>query len=87
MEPVFHPRQTLLVSFIPYLFRTPQINEIIVLQSPKDGRFIVKRIRKTKDNDYFVMGDNEKESTDSREFGWITKKEIMGKVVVNLGYL
>lgn len=30
---------------------------------------------------YYVLGDNPSQSTDSREFGWIKRKEIIGKVI------
>jgi len=30
---------------------------------------------------YFVLGDNKQESTDSRHFGWIKKKQIIGQVI------
>lgn len=43
----------------------------------------VKRIEKKKENKYFLIGDNKKESIDSRKFGWIDKKDIIGKVIVN----
>lgn len=32
-------------------------------------------------NKIFVVGDNETQSTDSRSFGWIERKNIIGKVV------
>jgi type IV secretory pathway protease TraF len=30
---------------------------------------------------FFVQGDNQDESTDSRHFGWLTKENIRGLVV------
>ena len=84
MEPTFSSGTTLLVSSIPYLFRNPLVNEIIVLQSPKDRRYIVKRIQKEKKDKYFVVGDNKEASTDSRNFGWIEKKDIRGKILMKL---
>lgn len=48
----------------------------------KNGKAMVKRVRQMSSNrGIFVLGDNEKESTDSRKFGWIDKKDILGKVI------
>ena len=46
-----------------------------------DGKEMVKRIQMSSDRGIFVMGDNEKESTDSREFGLVKKEQIIGKVI------
>ena len=39
----------------------------------------VKRVTEIKDGKFFVTGDNSSESTDSREFGWLSAEEIVGK--------
>ena len=44
-------------------------------------REIVKRVQKTHGRRVFVIGDNPKESTDSRDFGFINKDQIVGKVI------
>ncbi len=89
MEPTFKPNQTLLVSSIPYFFREPKVGEVVVVKDPRDpstssgqgGRLLLKRIDKKRKEEYFVVGDNPKQSTDSKDFGWITNKEIIGKVI------
>jgi signal peptidase I len=34
------------------------------------------------DNSFYVLGDNRTESTDSRDFGFVTKEDILGKVSI-----
>lgn len=42
---------------------------------------MIKRIQGVFDQNIFVVGDNEKESTDSRKFGSISRDQIVGKVI------
>ena len=66
-------------------FDTIQIGDIIVFSHPKTNKKIIKRLQKKEGNKLFLEGDNLKESTDSREFGWIDQKDILGiaKSVIN----
>ncbi len=47
----------------------------------KQGKDMIKRIQKIHGQEYFVIGDNKTESTDSRNFGSISKDQIIGKVI------
>jgi len=49
--------------------------------SKKEGRDMIKRVKAIKGEEVFVLGDNEKVSIDSRSFGWINKKDIIGRVI------
>ncbi len=60
-------------------FLNLKIGDIIAFK--KDGKVMVKRIHLYHDRSVSVVGDNKKESTDSRNFGWIKKSEIIGKVI------
>jgi len=75
--------KTVLVNKIAYLFSNPKVKDVIILKNPRDNRYIIKVIKKIKKEKYFVLGFNLEHSTDSREFGWINKKEIIGKVIKN----
>jgi len=79
MEPTILSGQIVLVSNIPFLFFRPKINEIISFKH--DGKVFIKRIVKVNKENYFVKGDNEKDSFDSRKVGWIKRQNIIGKVI------
>ncbi len=81
MSPTFESGDVVLVNRLSYLFGKPKIGDLVVLRKNK---YIIKRISKIKENQFFVIGDNERESTDSRSFGWIKKKEIIGKVMFKI---
>lgn len=81
MEPTFKDGDVVLVNKLSYFFGKPRIGDPIVLRRKK---YLVKRINKIAGDRLFVLGDNKKESADSREFDWIDRKEIVGKVIFNL---
>lgn len=55
----------------------------IVVAKPyeRDNRLVIKRIANIEGDYYFLLGDNPDESYDSRNYGWVSKKEIVAKVV------
>lgn len=78
MMPTLNPGQQILVSSFPYLFAKPKVGDIIAF---KDGpKFIIKRIKNIKKNKYQVIGDNH---DDSKNYGWIDRKQIIGKLVLD----
>lgn len=80
MEPTLLNGSIVLVSSIPYLVNKPKIGDIVAFRLNR--KVLIKRIVKiNKEEKYFVKGDNEKDSFDSAKFGWIKKKEIVGKVI------
>ncbi len=60
------------------------IDDIVICKDPRDGRLIMKRIAKIENNKYYVLGDNPKQSTDSRTFGWLEKENIVAKVITRI---
>lgn len=60
-------------------FNKYKVGDIVAVKV--NDREMIKRIQKTDDRRIFVIGDNKNMSTDSRKFGWIDKKEVIGKVI------
>lgn len=59
------------------LFRTPEWEKW-----PKGERIRCKRIDHVKDgNQYWLLGDNEADSYDSRHFGYVNRTDIYKKVL------
>lgn len=59
--------------------------DAVVLKHPKTNELILKRISWIKDEKYYVLGDNKKQSTDSRSFGYVERQMIVGKVMFKVG--
>lgn len=63
----------------------PAVGDIVVAK--KNGREIVKRVTKvSKKQRYTLQGDNKKASTDSRSFGSVPAKDIVGVAVWAIGF-
>lgn len=81
MEPTYKAGDRLWVSRLLNILFKPEAGDVVVLRDPRDGRLVLKRIMKIAPDGYFMKGDNENESTDSRTFGLIKKENIIGKVL------
>ena len=81
MEPTYKAHDRLWASRLFYMLFKPKMGDVVVLRDPRDGRLVLKRITRITADGYFVKGDNEKESTDSRTFGFLKKENITGKVL------
>ncbi len=79
MEPNLLNNQTVLASSIPFIFSKPKNGDLVVFKV--DNRIYVKRVKEIKNQKFFLIGDNKKDSLDSKKFGWIAKKDIIGKVI------
>lgn len=82
MLPSFPSGTVVLINKLAFLFSAPKVNDVILLCHPRTKRILIKRILIKKKDTYFVQGDNVDQSTDSRDFGFITKKDILGKVLI-----
>jgi signal peptidase I len=79
MEPILKDRSEVLISSIPYIFSKPRPGDIIAFWN--FNKVFIKRVKKEKQGNYLVEGDN---VIDTLRIGWITKKDIIGKVIFKL---
>ena len=99
MEPTYHDGDYLIVDEISYRVSDPKKDDVIIFRYPKNPKvFFIKRIIalpneeiildgkeiKLKGDEYFVMGDNREASSDSRVWGPVPKKFIIGRSIVRL---
>lgn len=77
MEPNFREYDIVLVTNI---FR-PAIDDVVVVKDPQTNHRLLKRITKIQGKRFFVEGDNYELSTDSRHFGFLSRKQIQAKVL------
>lgn len=59
--------------------KMPKVGDIVVAKI-KDLE-IVKRVIFVREDTVYLRGDNETDSTDSRNFGWISLRQIVGKAI------
>ena len=94
MLPILGPGDRLVVERLTYVWRAPRLSEVIVLrQAGADGRLDLKRVaagpgmlasvrneeRRLGPDEWFVLGDNAAASTDSRELGPVSRRDIVGR--------
>lgn len=84
MEPFISSGDIILVNRLSYLFKNPKIGDVVVIKKNNKKKYLIKRIQKVRKKTYFVVGDNKNQSIDSRNFGWITKEDIIGKMIFKL---
>ena len=82
MTPLLQPGEEILVDLNAYQKAFPQVGEIVVAVHPYDSNLhIIKRvIFVTENGSCFLQGDNLTHSSDSRSFGLVAIKEILGRV-------
>jgi signal peptidase I len=91
----YAPGDRLLVERLTYRLHEPRVGDAVVVRQPgSDGRLDLKRIAAAPGSrvavrgepvilgyhDWFVLGDNLDESTDSRHIGPIKRGDIVGRV-------
>ena len=78
MRPALLPGDRLLV----WRWGRRQVGDMLALRDPRTGRLIVKRVHgRSPGGALSVAGDNSHQSTDSRHFGPVSPKAVVGRVV------
>lgn len=60
-----------------------QVGDIVIARRGK--KEIIKRVKRITKNKYYLVGDNKKASTDSRDFGSVARKDILAVAVFVVG--
>ncbi len=81
MEPSVREGESVIVNRWAYLLKPPARGDLVVLRHPHENRYLLKRIAATEDDRYVVQGDNEEYSVDSRQFGPVPGRLIVGRVL------
>lgn len=77
MEPSLHAGD---VVFI--LPKTPRVHDIAI--ASLNGREVIKRVQRIEKGKYYLVGDNRIESIDSRHYGFVSKTDILGTIMIVL---
>ncbi len=86
MFPTLKPGQFILVDSWAYKDQSPLLNDIVVFLHEDNNKILVKRIANWPDGKlqhnklWYLLGDNANRSRDSRFFGGVKVKHILGQV-------
>ena len=81
MEPMLQEGDKIFANTLIYKIRKPRVNEIILFIHPHyRKKILVKRITRQENDMVWVESDNNTHAhQDSKTFGWIAKKSILGR--------
>ena len=80
LEPEFQNGDYVLISKIPFLFRSARRGDVVAFRKPPYG-LLIKRVEYlTPAGELFVLG-NHAASVDSLQFGPIRRQAVLGKVI------
>ena len=82
MSPVLKAHEEVIT--ISYFFLKPKIGDIIVFRHIVPPFIYCKKIKKIFQDKIWVEGVNKKKSIDSRNFGFIDRRNIIGKVIFKI---
>lgn len=82
MMPVLMPGEDVLVNPRAYRTHLPQPGDIVIARHPyqREVKLIKRVMQSLEDGRCFLAGDNPYESTDSRAFGFVSSRDILGRV-------
>ena len=60
----------------------PKVGSVVVAEH--EGLELIKRVAKVGVRGFYLLGDNARQSTDSREYGWFTPGSIKSVIIGSL---
>lgn len=60
-------------------FKRPTAGSIVIARH--QGKEIIKRVAQQRSDSYYLLGDNQPRSTDSRTYGWLNRRAIRAVVI------
>ena len=80
MEPTIRDGDWVLVDATAYTARRPRIGDVVVASDPRErARAVFKRVARRNPNGVWLLGDSPQQSTDSRDFGWVSDEAVIGR--------
>lgn len=86
MEPSVHPGDYVVANIWAYRFRRPRRGEVVLVRDPETRtRVLLKRVASvSRDGEIVVVGDNPERSRDSRQFGAVSRSDVIGKAWIRV---
>ncbi len=83
MVPLFLPGERVVVDVWAYRFNRPMHGQVVVVRHPHDRSLLLfKRVgRMMRPDMYEIVSDNPEDGIDSRHFGPIHRRDIIGKYI------
>ena len=84
MQPTLEPGDRVLVRQLGQK-TTPSLGSVVVTWHPQRSKLrLIKRLKSVEETGLWLLGDNPAESTDSRQWGAVPMKLLIGEVVGRL---